>query len=401
MDSPSSIENRKSENRSDVIVLGGGAAGLLCAARAGQRGKSVVVIERNKALAEKVRISGGGRCNFTNRNAGPSAFISENPDFCRSALARYTSADFIKLVEKHGIAYHEKKLGQLFCDDSSDQIINMLVNECKQGGVEIQTGSDVTSVKKTTEFEVETSHGTYHAPVLVVATGGLSIPKMGATGLGYRIAEQFGLRVVKPRPGLVPFKMGAERGKKYSELAGVSLEAAVTCGGATFKENILFTHRGLSGPAILQASSYWRENQPVTIDLMPDTRHPIPNRVDELSSKSLSTALATILPARFVDWWLPVEMQKVPVRSLSPKQMLELEQALHAWVVKPTGTEGFAKAEVTVGGVDTRTISSKTMEARQVRGLFLVGEVLDVTGWLGGYNFQWAWASAVAAGESV
>lgn len=327
--------------------------------------------------------------------------MSENPDFCRSALARYTAADFIALVEKHGIAYHEKKLGQLFCNDSSEHIIQMLKNECREGKVDVRTDCDVTAVRKTTEFEVESSHGTYRAPVLVVATGGLSIPKLGATGLGYRIAQQFGLRVVKPRPGLVPFKMTEEKGKKYSELAGVSLEASVTCGGATFRENILFTHRGLSGPAILQASSYWRESHPVTIDLMPDTRHPIPNRVDELSSKSLATALATILPARFVDWWLPEQMQKISVRSLTPKQMLELEQALHSWVVRPTGTEGFSKAEVTVGGVDTRTISSKTMEARQVRGLFLIGEVLDVTGWLGGYNFQWAWASAAAAGGSV
>ena len=262
-------------------------------------------------------------------------------------------------------------------------------------------GGGPDGVKKATEFEVETSDGIYRAPVLVVATGGLSIPKLGATGLGYRIAEQFGLRIIKPRPGLVPFKMGSEKGKKYSELAGVSLEAAVTCGGATFRENILFTHRGLSGPAILQASSYWREGKPITIDLMPNTRYPIPNRVDDLAAKSLSSALATLLPARFVDWWLSEELQKIPVRSLSPKQTLELEQALHAWIVTPVGTEGFSKAEVTVGGVDTRHISSKTMEARQVRGLFLIGEVLDVTGWLGGYNFQWAWSSAWAAGEAV
>lgn len=419
MNRQSQIETRKSQVRVDVIVLGGGAAGLFCAARAGQLGKSVVVLERNPAIAEKVRISGGGRCNFTNRDAGPAAFISENPDFCRSALARYTAADFIKLVEKHKIAYHEKKLGQLFCDDSSEQIIQMLVDECNAGKVEIQTGCDVTSVRKTTEFEVETSNGTYHAPVLVVATGGLSIPKLGATGLGYRIAEQFRLQTVKTRPGLVPFKMGEEKGKKYADLAGVSLEAAVSvidsqqvrrplrgqihgpsAGGATFRENILFTHRGLSGPAILQASSYWREGQVVSIDLMPDTRHPIPNRLDELSSKSLSTALATLLPSRFVDWWLPEPLQKIPVRSLSPKQTLDLERMLHAWTISPTGTEGFAKAEVTVGGVDTRHISSKTMEARQVRGLFVIGEVLDVTGWLGGYNFQWAWSSAWAAAEA-
>ncbi len=368
----------------------------------------MVVLERNPVVAEKVRISGGGRCNFTNRDAGPSAFLSENPDFCRSALARYTASDFIHLVEKHGIPYHEKKLGQLFCDDSSRRIIDLLLAECREGNVQVKTGVEVTAVRRTTDFEVETSAGTFHAPALVVATGGLSIPKLGATDLGYRIAEQFGVRIVPPRPGLVPFRLETDGGRKFSELAGVSLDARVECGGGSFRENILFTHRGLSGPAILQASSYWREGEPITIDLIPDvkslipdTRYLIPSPPSPTPNPLLSSSLSTLFPSRFVSWWLPQELQRTPIRSLSPRQVSELEQSLRSWTLRPSETEGFAKAEVTVGGVDTRDVSSKTMEARNVRGLFFIGEVLDVTGWLGGYNFQWAWSSAWAAGEAV
>lgn len=380
-------------------MLGGGAAGLFCAALIGQRGRSVLVLERNRDVAAKVRISGGGRCNFTNRDAGPAHFISANPDFCRSALARYTAADFIALVERHRIPYHEKTLGQLFCDETSERIIDLLVDECRRGNVEVRTGVEVAHVRRSTDFEVETDAGTFVAPVLIVATGGLSVPKLGATDLGYRIARQFELRVVAPRPGLVPFKLNSGSGTSFSELSGVSLDARVSCGDGSFLESILFTHRGLSGPAILQASSYWDNATPVTIDLLPHV--PLDRVLAANPERSLGNALATVLPKRFVEWWMEEKLSSVPVRSLSRKQCEDVERMLHGWAIMPSGTEGFAKAEVTVGGVDTRELSSKTMEARNVRGLFFIGEVMDVTGWLGGYNFQWAWSSAWAAAEAV
>jgi hypothetical protein len=383
-----------------VIVLGGGAAGLFAAGLIGQRGRSVVVLERNRDVAAKVRISGGGRCNFTNRNASPANFISANPDFCRSALARYSAADFIALVERHRIPYHEKTLGQLFCDDSSQRIIDLLMEECRRGKVEIRTGVEVEHVRRGTQFEVETDRGTFVAPALIVATGGLSVPKLGATDLGYRIARQFDIRIVPPRPGLVPFKLQKGPGRSFSELAGISLEARISCGDGSFREKILFTHRGLSGPAVLQASSYWDVSTPVTIDLIPDL--PLRRLLEAHPDRTLGNALASVLPKRFVDWWMEDERQRsIPVRSMNGKQVDVIERSLHGWSVTPSGTEGFAKAEVTVGGVDTRELSSKTMEARNVRGLFYIGEVMDVTGWLGGYNFQWAWSSARAAAEAV
>ncbi len=383
----------------DAIVLGGGAAGLFCAGRIGRRGRSVLVIERNRTPAEKVRISGGGRCNFTNRDSGPSNFISINPDFCRSALARYTAADFTALVEHHGISYHEKTLGQLFCDSSSQEIIDMLVDECRQGRVKIETGLEVISVRKNTMFEVETNAGTFSAPVLIVATGGLSVPKLGATDLGHRLARQFELRLVAPKPGLVPFRMAKDDGRTFSELAGVSCEARVSCADGSFRESILFTHRGISGPAILQVSSYWEPKTPVIIDLLPDI--PLSRIVESQPDRTVGNALSATLPRRFVEWWLDESFRSIPVRSLTRKQFEELERRLHEWTVWPEATEGFDKAEVTVGGVDTRDLSSKTMEARSVRGLFFIGEVMDVTGWLGGYNFQWAWSSAWAAAEAI
>jgi hypothetical protein len=382
----------------DTIVLGAGAAGLMCAIEAGKRGRRVAVLERNAAPGEKIRISGGGRCNFTNVRVGPENFLTSNPGFQHSALARYTPDDFIALVERHGIAYHEKTLGQLFCDGSSQQIIDMLLRECAAAEVDVRTGIEVRSVDRREAFAIDAGSETFESETLVVATGGLSISKIGATDFGYRLAKQFGHSVVEPRPGLVPLKFGADD-FALTELAGVSTNAVVTADGASFRENILFTHRGLSGPAILQASSYWTPRSPISIDLFPDA-DPLALLMDpDLARFDVATALARHLPQRLASAWCARRPLAKPLGTISRKEREEVARELRAWSIEPAGTEGFSKAEVTCGGVDTRELSSKTMESKLVRGLFFIGEVVDVTGWLGGYNFQWAWSSGWAAGK--
>lgn len=373
----------------DAILIGAGAAGLFAAATAGRRGKRVLVIEHSRQPGAKILISGGGRANFTNRRVSAANFLSANPHFAKSALARFTPDDFLELVRKHHIRYHEKTLGQLFCDTSARQILDMLLAECLAGQVEIRTGCKVESVRRETGFEVNTSLGLFKARALVVATGGLSIPKLGATDLGYRLARQFGLKVVEPYPALVPLVFDEGDRRRWSGLAGVSTAVRVSCGEAAFHEKLLFTHRGLSGPAILQASSYWRKGEALQVDLLPGKRFDAP-------PQEARKALAVALPQRLAERWLEVEgfnQQVLPVRKV--------DERLHRWKFVPSGTEGFEKAEVTGGGVSTAGISSKTMESRNVPGLYFVGEVVDVTGWLGGYNFHWAWASAHAAGEAL
>jgi predicted Rossmann fold flavoprotein len=386
----------------DVIVIGAGAAGMMCAAIAGQRGRRALLIEHAPKLGEKIRISGGGRCNFTNIHCRPENFLSENPDFCRSALARYTPRDFIALVEKHGIAYHEKKLGQLFCDESSQSIIDMLRAECDTNGVQWQMPCDVSATEKIGDrFVVKTHKGEFRSASLVIATGGLSVPKLGASPFGYTVADQFGLAIVPPRAGLVPLAFDAQELARYGDLSGVSVDALVSCHGGCFRENLLFTHRGLSGPAILQISSYWTPGEPIHIDLLP-VRSPDAILLASRRSRALpATVLSEALPRRFAQQWCEAMGATQPIDQMSDKALLALADALHDWQVKPCGTSGYAKAEVTLGGVDTKELSSKTMEAKRMPGLYFIGEVVDVTGHLGGFNFQWAWASGFAAGQSV
>jgi predicted Rossmann fold flavoprotein len=381
----------------DALVLGAGAAGLLCAGLASQRGVRVALLEHNREPGRKILISGGGRCNFTNLRTSAANFLSENPHFAKSALARFTPADFLALVERHGIRYHEKTRGQLFCDGSAREIVRMLLAECR--GAELVTDCAVTAVGP--GFRVETSRGVFTAPQLVVATGGLSIPKLGATGLGYRIARQFGLRVVPPRPALVPLTFAAADLERWRGLAGVSFPAVVAAGDVSFAEKVLFTHRGLSGPAILQASSYWCPGGWIEIDALPGIDFAEELREARASGATLlpKAALAAHLPKRLADRWLAQEDQ--PVAVLSNAGIARLADALHHWRIIPSGTEGFEKAEVTAGGVSTGELTSRTLEAKRVPGLYFIGEVVDVTGWLGGYNFQWAWASAFAAAQDV
>lgn len=383
----------------DVVVIGGGAAGLMCAIEAGKRGISVLVIEHAEKVGKKILISGGGRCNFTNTQARPECYVCANPHFPRSALARYTPADFIALVEKHAIAYHEKKLGQLFCDNSSRQIVQLLLDEAAAAGVKIQVNERVNRVKKEgLFFQVQTSSGTYQSSSLVVASGGLSIPKMGATAFAHGLARQFHLDLVEPRPGLVPLTLSREDLARFHGLSGVSIDVGVSCNGSSFRENLLFTHRGLSGPAILQISSYWQEGAPIVIDLLPDIGRDQFHREIRTGMKTANW-LSRHLARRFVEVWLDPALADLPGARLSRDEANALESALHAWSVVPDGTEGYAKAEVTLGGVDTLCLSSKTLEARTTPGLFFIGEAVDVTGWLGGYNFQWAWASGWVAGQ--
>jgi hypothetical protein len=385
----------------DVVVIGGGAAGLFCAIEAGKRGRKVLVLEHAERIGKKIAISGGGRCNFTNLNTSPDNFISDNRHFCKSALARYTPGDFVSLVEKHGIPYHEKKLGQLFCDGSSRTIIEMLLTEASEAGVEIRCGSLVRGVEKREHFEVETNNGTITSQSLVVATGGLSIPPLGATDFGYRLARQFGLTIREPWPALVPFTLSRETLSELSPLSGVSLDASVSCQGSQFRENILITHRGLSGPAILQVSSYWRPSLSVTINLLPD--HDALKLLRETENKELTLAnfLSQFLPRRFAVAWCALNCPSQPLKRYTPGQLATIAQKLNNWEVAPTGTEGYKKAEVTAGGIATEELSSKTMVVKNVPGLYFIGEVVDVTGQLGGYNFQWAWASGYAAGQHV
>jgi predicted Rossmann fold flavoprotein len=376
------------QNNPDVIVVGGGAAGLFCAIEAGRRGRTVVVLERNPRVGAKIAISGGGRCNFTNLDTGPEHFLSRNPDFCRSALARFTPRDFVARIERHGIAYHEKKLGQLFCDGSSRQVIEMLREECAQAGVEIRVGRAISELSGP-------------RPLLVLATGGLSIPKLGATDFAYRAAEQFGLAVVPPRPGLVPLTVDDVLLAALRPLSGVSFDARVGCDGAAFRESVLVTHRGLSGPAILQASSYWRPGAELRLDLLPDDPGESLFEGARSGGAELATVLSRRLPRRFAQAWCALAAPSRPMNRLSPRALAEIAARAHDWRLAPSGTEGFGKAEVTVGGIDTAELSSKTMEARRAPGLYAIGEAVDVTGHLGGFNFQWAWASAYAAGRYV
>ncbi len=383
----------------DALILGGGAAGLLCAIEAGKRGRKVAVLEHAERLGKKILISGGGRCNFTNLHCSPENFISGNPHFAKSALARYTPADFIALVEKHRIPYHEKTLGQLFCDRSAQDILSMLERECRENGVELFTETAIREVTRADQFVAKTEEKEFCAPVLVVATGGLSIPKMGATGFGYDLARQFGLAIRETRPGLVPLLFADVDERQYKSLAGVSAEVIAGCNGQRFQEKMLFTHRGLSGPAILQISSYWLKSRSVLIDLAPEQEVTAellaPTAPRNITS--LRAALRRVLPNRFADRWLEIHTPK----SWTNASLKELEREIHEWTVVPAGTEGYAKAEVTAGGVDTDELSAKTMESRKVPGLFFIGEVVDVTGHLGGFNFQWAWASGASAGRAL
>jgi predicted Rossmann fold flavoprotein len=384
----------------DVIILGGGAAGLMCAIEAGKRGRRVAVLERAGRIGKKILISGGGRCNFTNIYCQPENFISSNPHFAKSPLATYTPADFIRLVEKHGIAYHEKTLGQLFCDGPAQQIVSMLELECSRAGVQIITGINIESVAHTNCFCIHAEEAEFRAPALVVATGGLSIPKMGATSFGYEVAKQFGLQINPMRPALVPLLLNAEDRQHYCDLSGVSAEVVAMTGKQCFREKMLFTHRGLSGPAILQISSYWKPSTSVTIDLAPghDFTAPIRNgNVARRDLPALKAALRAVLPQRLADRWLDLH----PPAASTNRALAELERQTHNWIVSPESTNGYDKAEVTAGGVDTNELSARTMESRKIPGLYFIGEVVDVTGQLGGFNFQWAWASGFCAGQAA
>ena len=383
----------------DAIILGGGAAGLMCAIEAGKRGRRVAVLEHADRLGKKILISGGGRCNFTNLHCRPENFLSSNPHFAKSALARYTPADFIVLVEKHGIPYHEKTLGQLFCDRSARDILGMLEAECQQAGVSIFLNTKIEQVERTTEFAVHAANDEFRTAALVVATGGLSIPKIGATSFGYELARQFGIAIREPWPGLVPLLLSAEDCSYYCDLAGVSAEVIASCAGQQFREKMLITHRGLSGPAILQISSYWKKSQSILIDLVPGREVTAAFR-DAKTPRNLTTLRAELrkaLPHRLADRWLDAHTPT----SWTNSALADLEQQAHTWAISPAGTEGYEKAEVTAGGVDTDELSAKTMESHKVPGLFFIGEVVDVTGHLGGFNFQWAWASGAAAGRAL
>jgi len=385
----------------DAIVLGAGAAGLMCAARAGQRGHRVLLLERAATPGKKILISGGGRCNFTNIGAGPANYLSANPHFAKSALARYTARDFLALVESHGIAWHEKTLGQLFCDGSAKQIVAMLLEECAKGEVDLRCGEEIASVEQAGGFIVTTQSGTFRAPSLVIATGGPSIPKMGASGYAYDLARQFGLKVVEPRPALVPLTLGGEE-VLFRDISGVSSAVVTSAGKARFAEAALFTHRGLSGPAILQASSYWRPGEPLFVDFLPDESGDFLLDAKRAAPRSTLRAwLRERLPARLADILAERLGLEVEFGNAPDKALRGAGERLKRWTFQPNGTEGFAKAEVTVGGIATAELSSKTMEAKRVPGLYAIGEAVDVTGWLGGYNFQWAWASGVAAGEAL
>ena len=392
--------------KTDVIVIGAGAAGLMCAATAGYRGKSVVVLDMGKKPGRKILISGGGRCNFTNENASPENYLCQNPHFVKSALSRYTQHDFIDLVDRHGLAYHHKTLGQLFCDNSAQDIVDILLTECDWAGVQIKLRSEVLSIDKTDNgYLVTSSDDSYQCQSLVIASGGLTMPKLGATPIGYKIAEQFGLNVLPTTAALVPFTLHDHDKERFDGLSGISIPTTVTSENkVTFKENILFTHRGLSGPAILQISSFWQAGQAVSIDLLPEAS------INELMTdwresspqKSLKNMLATVLPKRFVEAMVSQkEIIDKTINQISNVDLAALSDYLHQWQIKPNGTEGYRTAEVTLGGVNTDELSSKTFEAKKTPGLFFIGEVIDVTGWLGGYNFQFAWSSGVACGQAV
>jgi predicted Rossmann fold flavoprotein len=385
----------------DVVIIGAGAAGMMAAIRAGQRGRRVMLLDHAKAPGEKIRISGGGRCNFTNIHAGPKNYLSANPHFAKSALARFTPQDFLGMVDAHNIPWHEKILGQLFCDDSAKDIIRMLLEEMKAANVKLQLLTEIEAVHKAGDgFEIATNQGTFACQSLIIATGGKSIPKMGATGFAYKIAEQFGLSLIETRPGLVPLTLEPGLLSELSPLAGVAVDASLSHGKTAFREALLFTHRGLSGPSILQISSYWREGDSITLSLEPDK-----NFLDILKAakrdngrQAVQTVLSLHLPKRLAQYCVERAGITKPLADLSDKMLARFADSLQKWVLKPAGSEGYRTAEVTLGGVDTKELDSKTMQAKTVPGLYVIGEAVDVTGWLGGYNFQWAWASGHAAG---
>lgn len=389
----------------DVIIIGAGAAGLMCAIEAGKRQRKVIVLDHANKAGKKILMSGGGRCNFTNYNIHPDCFISHNPHFCKSALNRYTQWNFIDLVKQHAIPFHEKKLGQLFCDNKSKDILDMLLLECEKAGVEIYLNTKIENIDKLNDhhFKIKSSRGDFHCQSLVVACGGLSIPTMGSSPFGYKIAQQFGIKVWPTRAGLVPFTLNSKDKDKLSELSGIAVESIVSNEQKTFAENILFTHRGLSGPAILQISSYWQAGEEILINMLPKI-----NLFEHLnllkqkkSAKNLKTIIGGFLPKRVVETFIPPIIAEKKLPAISQQEINQIATQFNAWRIKPNGTEGYRTAEVTLGGVDCDAISSKTMEANHIPGLYFIGEVLDISGWLGGYNFQWAWSSGWAAGQVV
>jgi predicted Rossmann fold flavoprotein len=389
----------------DAIIIGAGAAGLMCAITAALRGKSVLVLDHANKAGKKILMSGGGRCNFTNLKVNDQHFTSNNPKFCKSALSRYTPRDFMELVKKYGIAHHEKTLGQLFCDNKSKDILNMLLQECEAAGVDIQLKTTITQIKKNSEqhFLVNTSHGTVHCTSLVIATGGLSIPTMGASPFGYKIAEQFDIKVWPTSAALVPFTLHINDKARFESLSGVSCDCSVRCGKKTFKESMLFTHRGLSGPAMLQISTYWKPGDTLVITLAPtvDVFSHLTTLQKKAPNSLLKNALSDYLPKRLISAFIDEASEQAPLQSLSHKKLQHIAQAFQEWRIKPNATEGYRTAEVTLGGVDCNAVSSKTFESKNTKGLYFIGEVLDVTGWLGGYNFQWAWSSGFAAGSHI
>ena len=389
----------------DVLIIGASASGLMCAIEAGKRGRTVLVLDHANKAGKKILMSGGGRCNFTNYDVSADNYISQNPHFCKSALSRFTQWDFLAMIDKHKIPFHERSHGELFCNDSAKDILNMLLEESKQAGVTIQLNVKIENIKKNSDeiFEVKTTQETIKSDSLVVACGGLSIPKMCASPLGYQIAEQFDLNIIPTAAGLVPFTLQPEDKERYATLSGIAIDSLVSCGNQSFRENILFTHRGLSGPSILQISSYWKPGNTVIVNLLPDI-----NLVEILNiaredqaKRQLNTVLIKYLPKRLISVFFEDDLLKCALQSLSQKQIESIANTLHQWNVKPNGTEGYRTAEVTLGGVDCDEISSKTLEAKKISGLYFIGEILDVTGWLGGYNFQWAWASGYCAGKYV
>ena len=385
----------------DVIIIGAGAAGLICAAEAGRRGRSVLVLDHAGKIGSKILASGGGRCNFTNVGVTSDNYRSANPHFCKSALARYSPHEFTAMLERHGIDFHEEAKGRLFCDRGSSAIVRMLRDECAAAGVEVRLHCTISSIGKDNLFTVSTNQDTFRSGSLVVATGGLSFPELGASGLGHRVAEKFGLAVTPLEPALVPLTFGLKDKARFIELSGVSIDAAVTCKGRTSRENILFTHRGLSGPAILQVSLFWKRGDTLSIDLLPGTDALERFMTKRESKIELSNVLSGFFPKRFARVWCGLTLESRPMNRYSLKELKDIASRLHSWEIRPAGTEGFHKAEVTCGGVDTDELSSKTMEAKKVPGLFFVGEVVDVTGQLGGYNLHWAWASGYTAGQYV
>ncbi len=393
----------------DALVVGGGAAGLMCAISAGRRGKRVLVIEHANRVGKKILMSGGGRCNFTNTGATPEQYLSANPHYCKSALARYTPWDFLAMVERHGIAWHEKELGQLFCDDSSKQIVKMLLDECAAAGVQVRTGCSIERVLHGDEaatssmFHAHTAQGAFSAPALVVASGGLSIPSMGASGFGYALARQFGHDVLPTRAGLVPLTLSGKHQERLQDLSGVALRVEAQCNGASFHNYLLVTHRGISGPSILQISSFWQPGDDLRLDLLPgrDALETLQQLQAERPAAELKTVLGELLPKRFAQRLCEHWLSNKPMKQYNAPQLRDIAAQLASWPLVASGTEGYRTAEVTLGGVDTDGLSSSTMQSRHVPGLYFIGEVVDVTGWLGGYNFQWAWASGHAAGSAL